>query len=143
MPNVSRAFVDTNILLYALDRGSPAKNAIARKVLEDVENRQVVLSAQVLSEFYFMATRKFRVQETLARQLVDEYAEYEVVFIDPALIKEAIDCSILEQLSYWDALILAAAARARCEVLLTEDLNHGQVIRGVRIENPFKKTAHG
>jgi predicted nucleic acid-binding protein len=54
------------------------------------------------------------------------------------LIKEAIDCAIINQLSFWDALIVVAAESARCEILWTEDLNHGQVIRGVRIENSLK-----
>ena len=60
--------------------------------------------------------------------------------ITPALIKEAIDCSIINRLSFWDALIIAAAESAKCERLWTEDLNHGQIVRGVRIENPLKTT---
>jgi predicted nucleic acid-binding protein len=54
------------------------------------------------------------------------------------LIKEAIDCSLINRLSFWDALIVVTAESAHCEILWTEDLNHGQVIRGVLIENPLK-----
>ena len=54
---------------------------------------------------------------------------------------EAVDCSILNQLSFWDALMVVAAEKARCDRILTEDLSHGQVIRGVRIENPFQQKA--
>ena len=53
-------------------------------------------------------------------------------------LREAIDCSIINRLSFWDALIVVSAESARCEILWTEDLNHGQVIRGVHIENPLK-----
>jgi len=61
----------------------------------------------------------------------------EVVRIDPYLIGEAIDASILNQISFWDSLVVVAAESAKCETLYTEDLNTGQIIRGVKIENPF------
>ena len=57
--------------------------------------------------------------------------------VTPEIIKEAIDCSIINRLSFWDALIVATAESAKCERIWTEDLNHGQVIRGVKIENPL------
>jgi predicted nucleic acid-binding protein len=60
------------------------------------------------------------------------------VVISSTLIKDAIDCSIINRLSFWDALIVVSAEIAQCETLWTEDLNHGQIIRGVRIENPLK-----
>ena len=60
---------------------------------------------------------------------------------DPPLIEEAIDCSILNRLSFWDALVVVAVEKARCDRLVTEDLNHGQIIRGVRVENPFQQKA--
>jgi len=61
----------------------------------------------------------------------------ETVQVDPGMIREAVDISILNRISFWDSLIVAAAESARCEFLYTEDLNAGQIIRGVRIENPF------
>jgi predicted nucleic acid-binding protein len=61
-----------------------------------------------------------------------------MVVVSPTLIKDAIDCSIINRLSFWDALIVVSAESAQCEILWTEDLNHGQIIRGVRIENPLK-----
>ena len=62
---------------------------------------------------------------------------FEVVQVSPALIQEAVDCSILNELSFWDALILAAASAAGCSILYSEDLNAGQTILGVRVQNPF------
>jgi len=61
-----------------------------------------------------------------------------MVVITPEIIKEAIDCSLINRLSFWDSLIVVAAESARCEKIWTEDLNDGQIIRGVRIENPLK-----
>ncbi|MBW2208914.1 MAG: hypothetical protein JRG79_18575 [Deltaproteobacteria bacterium] len=55
----------------------------------------------------------------------------------PEIVKDAIDCSILNRLSLWDALIVVAAESARCEKIWTENLNDGQIIRGVRVENPL------
>ena len=62
---------------------------------------------------------------------------FEVVQVSPALIQEAVDCSILNELSFWDALILAAASAAGCSILYSEDLNAGQTILGVRVQNPL------
>ncbi len=62
---------------------------------------------------------------------------FEVVQVSPNLIQEAVDCSILNELSFWDALILAAASAAGCSILYSEDLNAGQTILGVRVQNPF------
>ena len=62
---------------------------------------------------------------------------FEVVQVSPNLIQDAIDCSILNELSFWDALILAAASAAGCSTLYSEDLNAGQTILGVRVQNPF------
>ena len=61
----------------------------------------------------------------------------EVILINPYLIKEAIDATILNQISFWDSLVVVAAENAKCETLYTEDLNAGQIVRGVKIENPF------
>lgn len=69
------------------------------------------------------------------------WANLEVVRIDLEDVMGAIDCSILNRISFWDALIVTAAGKANCETLWTEDLNHGQIIQGVRIENPFLKSS--
>jgi predicted nucleic acid-binding protein len=135
-----RAFVDTNVLVYALDDAEPEKRDIARRLLGSTEYGQFVLSAQILSEFYVTVTRKLAepVSEAKAEEAVRWLGLNPVVSLDQALIRSAIQTSRASQLSYWDGLVVAAAARAGCERLLTEDLNDGQQIGPVYVENPFR-----
>jgi len=132
------AFLDTNVLVYAIDRSEPAKRRIAQELLARRADDSVV-SAQVLSELYAVITRKFRdsITPEQAASFVDRISNLPVVAIDAELVREAIAISRDAQLSYWDGLILAAARVASCDVVLTEDLSHGATIAGVRIENPF------
>jgi len=132
------AFLDTNVLVYAIDRSEPAKRRIARDLLARRADDSVV-SAQVLSELYAVITRKFRDSITpgQAASFIDRISNLPVVAIDAELVRDAITVSRDAQLSYWDGLILAAARVAGCDVVLTEDLSHGSTIAGVRIENPF------
>lgn len=135
---MARTFLDTNILVYCLDQHDPGKQLLCRDLLRSLQaGHQAVISTQVLQEFYVAATRKLGVAPLAAKQMVQGFRNLETVVVGPALVEEGIDCSILHQLSFWDGLVLASAASAGCEVLLTEDLNSGQVIRGVRIQNPF------
>jgi len=73
----------------------------------------------------------------VAKSILVSFENMEVVRIDPHLIGQAIDTSILSRISFWDSLVVVAAESAKCEVVYTEDLNPGQIIRGVRIENPL------
>lgn len=131
-------FVDCNIFVYAMDGGAGAKQQVAESlVMRFHSDIRGVISTQVLQEFYAVATRKLRVDRARIRQAMDAMCELEVVQVDVPLIREAIDCSVLNNISFWDALIVSAARKAACSVLWTEDMNHGQVINGVRIENPF------
>jgi predicted nucleic acid-binding protein len=135
-----RAFVDTNVLLYAHDTSDARKQPIARGLLEDLwANRTGVLSTQVLQEFYVIGTRKLASPLTRAeaREIIDLYALWPVIVIEPALILNASRLEEEQQLSFWDALIIEAARVAGATRLLTEDLQSGRIIAGVRIENPF------
>jgi predicted nucleic acid-binding protein len=133
-------FVDTNVLVYAADRSEPEKRALARRALGTKSYGRLVVSAQVLGEFYTTVTRKLPepIPEAEAVQTLDFLALLPVVSIDTPLVKDAVQISRFAQLSYWDGLIVAAASRAGCQRLLSEDLNDGQQIGGVRIENPFR-----
>jgi len=134
----AKTFIDTNVLAYAVDRDSPSKQRCARELLGKVEkDGGGVISTQVLQEFFVTATRKLGIEPLVAKGLVEPFLSLEVVMVDTALIKEAMDCSILDQIAFWDALIVVSAAKAHCGRVWTEDLNAGQSIRGVRIENPF------
>jgi predicted nucleic acid-binding protein len=135
MPKV---FIDTNILAYAMDQASPSKRERSRSLIRQVQAEQSgVVSTQVLQEFYVVATRKLKVDPILAKGVVQSFENFEVVIVTPELIREAADCSILQRLSFWDSLIVVCAQSARCERIWSEDLPTGQVVRGVRIENPL------
>lgn len=133
-----RVFVDTNVFLYAIDRADKVKQSKARKILKEIAlNKQGVISTQVIEEAYNGATKKLKVAPAKVRRWIEQFENFEIVNLDLSAIKSGIDCSILNQLSLWDGLIIAAAEMAKCEVLYTEDMNSGQLIRGVRITNPF------
>ena len=134
----AKVFLDANVLVYAQDAGAPRKLRKSREIIEKLAgNGQGVISTQVMQEFFVAATRKLGVDSLVAKGVLKTFAAFEVVQVSPALIHEAIDCSILNRLSFWDALILAAAASAGCTTVLSEDLNPGQAILGVKIQNPF------
>jgi len=132
------SFVDTNILLYAVDRSEPAKSGIAAALLEE-RAEELVVSAQVLSEFYAVSTRRLStpLSEAEAAAFVDDLSSLPIVAVDLDLVRDGIRWSREAQLAYWDGLIVAAARRGGCHTLITEDLSHGAMIAGVRVENPF------
>lgn len=133
-------FVDTNVVLYAYDQREPEKSAIARTIMSDLwRTREGVLSTQVLQELYVNLTRKLRVvlPRSKARALVGRYGRWPVHVITTGDILEAVDLEQRHSLSFWDALIVVAAIRGGAERILSEDLQDGRTIGGVRIENPF------
>jgi len=136
-----KTFVDTNILIYAHDLDAKAKHEIAKEVLRDLwSSRAGVLSMQVLQEFYVNATRKISspLSRKAARRVVNSYATWcvdtvaEDIFMAFQIEDEA-------RISFWDALILASARKAGAVRILSEDLNAGQRIVGIGIENPFAR----
>jgi predicted nucleic acid-binding protein len=133
-----RVFLDTNIFVYADDSRAGRKRTLAQRLLAEVfENATAVVSTQVLQEFFAVATRKLGLPPDIVRAKVELIARLEVVQVDVDLILEAIDLHRLHALSFWDALVVCAAKSAKCSRLVTEDLQDGQVIMGIRIENPF------
>ncbi|HXG40489.1 MAG TPA: PIN domain-containing protein [Candidatus Limnocylindrales bacterium] len=136
-----RAFVDTNVLVYAVDRADPERQAAARALL-DSPQYDFVLSAQVLAEFYVVTTRKLAepVPEATAQAMVDALAPLAVVPIDAPLVQTAIGRARSWGLSLWDALILRAAEAGGCEVVLSEDFAADRTYDGIRVVNPFAET---
>lgn len=134
-------FLDTNVLVYLFDADAPEKRALARAIFERlVLEGQVLLSTQVLQELYVTVTRKLAVPLGLdeALEVVRELAQLPMVQVDGPMVLEAIQLSQRYGFSLWDALIVQAALAGGAELLLTEDLQHGQLIAGLRIENPFQ-----
>jgi len=134
-----KTFVDTNILIYAHDVDSKSKHAMAKNILRELwTERTGVLSMQVLQEFYVNVTRKIRspLPKDSARLVVSSYSIW-CVETTPAELSVAFRVEDESRIGFWDALIIAAAAKSGATRLLSEDLNPGQKIAGLRIENPF------
>ena len=134
------SFFDTNIVLYAFDLQSVAKREIAVELIcEHMANRSIVVSTQVLGEFFVNATGKFLPPMSIddANEVINQLCQFTVVPLDKALVVRAIDAHNRYQLSYWDGLVIAAAERAGCKVLYSEDLGHQQSYFDVKVINPF------
>ena len=137
-----RIFVDTNIFVYAFDNNEPTKQRRSWEILKQArEEIQIVVSTQVLQEFYTVVTRKLEkpLDEEQAESAVKRMVMLPVVQVDVPMVLSAIEASRTFSLSFWDALIVRAAIEGGCERLLTEDLQHGQRIDSLRIENPYQR----
>ena len=135
---MSKVFIDTKILVYAMDAFDTAKQKRCRDLLRSLNSHvRGVISTQVMQEFYVTATKKLGADPLVVKDLLNAFERFDTVIVTPEIVKDAIDCSILNRLSLWDALIVVAAESALCEKIWTEDLNDGQIIRGVRVENPL------
>lgn len=133
-------FVDTNVLVYGFDESDPAKRGRAQRVMRRLwETRSGRLSDQVLNEFYATVTRKLTppLSRTQAREEVEDLLGWEPVHPSASLFAEAWRLEDRHGFSWWDSLILAAALAQNCATLLTEDLQDGLEIDGLRIVNPF------
>jgi len=135
---VSKIFIDTNIFVYSIDQKDPNKRDRARNILKRlVEVHQPVISTQVIKEFYVVASTKLKADSFIIKNIVHNFRNLEVVNNDLELIEQAIDISTISRLSFWDSLIIAAAEKANCEFVFSEDMNPGQTYRGVMLVNPF------
>jgi predicted nucleic acid-binding protein len=137
----SKTFVDSNILIYAHDVDAGAKHQVAKSVLRQLwADRTGVLSMQVLQEFYVNVTRKIAtpLAKLQARLVVDTYSGW-CIETTPKEISAAFRIEDQAQIGFWDALIVASAAKSGAIRLLSEDLSPGQRIGGLFIENPFSQ----
>ncbi len=134
-----RVFLDTNVLVYAMDDASPGKQARARELVAAARAESHVLSPQVLQEFFNAVTRKLErpVAPDAAAAAVRALARLTVVPADAELVVAAIDVHRRHQISLWDALIVQAALTGDCDRLLSEDLPPGFRIGRIEVENPF------
>ena len=134
-----KSFLDTNILIYQMDSRDVVKQKKCRELVRALVLRhEAVISTQILQEFYVACTAKLKVKPILVKGMIHGFQNMEVVTIGSDLIDEAIDTSIQYQISFWDSLVVVSAESAKCQYLVTEDLNEGQVIRNVKIQNPMK-----
>ena len=136
-----RTFVDTNVFVYAYDRSAGLKREKAQKILADLWGSGLgVVSTQVLQEFFVTATRNLPkpMEPAAARDVVNDLLKWELVVVEGPMILDAIDLHKNHGYSFWDSLIVAAAAKAGCALLLSEDLASGHSIGEVTIRNPFE-----
>ena len=136
-----KTFVDTNIIIYAYDVTAGNKHKIAGKILADLWNSGLgVISTQVLQEFFVTAVQKIPnpINPKEAKDIVTDFLKWHVVVNNGNSITEAIDICINFSFSFWDSMIIESAIEANAAVLLSEDLRHGQVVKGVTIVNPFR-----
>ena len=135
-----RSFVDTSVLVYRFDHGEPAKRAVAKRLLDKALPGSLAISTQVLQEFYVVTTRKLArpLRPDQASEAVQHLSALPVVGTDADFVRSGIDLSRTTGLSLWDAFIVQAAAEARCDRILSEDLQDGTTIQGVRVANPFR-----
>jgi predicted nucleic acid-binding protein len=134
------AFVDTNVLVYVYESGTDPRRLTARTLLGELMSRKTLrLSVQVLQELYVTLVRKSRTPGSaeLIAEWIADLARWPVQGIDYPLVAEAMRLSRTATISYWDALVVSAAARSGAKRLYSEDLNHGQVLLGVEVVNPF------
>lgn len=133
-------FVDTNVLVYRHDSSDPVKQARADDWYVYLWRKHAGrLSVQVLQELYSVLTRKLKpgMEAPEARRIVRALGAWSPLSIDLAMIERAWMLEQRNSLSWWDALIVAAAQSSECEVLLTEDLQDGQRYGQVRVVDPF------
>ena len=138
----AKVFLDANILVYAHDKDAGEKHSVAVEIVKDLwEKRTGVLSNQILQEFYVGVTKKILkpISKSEAREIIRAYTCWGMSAITPMSIIRATEIEEKHLISFWDALVIVAAYEAKCEKILTEDLNSGQIIEGVVIENPFGK----
>ncbi len=133
------AFFDTNVLVYMHDPRYAHKREIALRLFrKHLYTQTLVISTQVLQEFYVIVSRKLEnVRSGEARAITEAYTRLNVVVIQPEHIIQAIDLQARHPVSFWDGLILVGARAARATFVLSEDMGHGQTYDGVRVENPF------
>jgi predicted nucleic acid-binding protein len=134
-------FADTNVLLYEWDGSSPDKQSAAIRWTRHLFDEHIGrVSYQVLAEFYRVATQKLRpaLKSDVAENYVRTFFPWEPVTIDAGVLEGSWRAQKRFKLAWWDALIVAAAQRARCRILLSEDFQAGQDFDGVVVVNPFE-----
>ncbi|NEX17782.1 MAG: PIN domain nuclease [Halochromatium sp.] len=136
-----KPFVDTNILLYAYDKEAGSRHAAAKALTKALwQQNGGILSTQVLQEFYVNVTRKIPrpLSPVVARNIIRSYCVWHIEQASCESVLYASEIQERHRVSFWDALIIATAVQGGADILLSEDLNAGQIIEGVLIVNPFE-----
>lgn len=134
-------FFDTNILIYAASWQDERKKKIAMELLNHAleVNHDGCISTQVINEFCGQMLGKLKMSREIVDQFMDVFRPLQACDVTYDLVRHALAVKEECQLSYWDALIVSAAERCHCHEIVTEDLNDGQLYRGMVAVNPFKE----
>jgi predicted nucleic acid-binding protein len=138
---MSADFLDTNVLIYAYDVTDPKKQKIAQDMVNRALAGEIVISTQVLAEFATTLLHKLsppaRPENVIA--LLDTFAPIKVILPDEGMVRRAVEARATYGLHFFDGMIVAAAERASCERIWSEDLNVGQKYFGVLVQDPFSQ----
>ena len=135
-------FLDTNVLVYAIDLRDTRKQSIAAAIVERaiVRDSEFVISVQTLSEFANVALAKLKKPIDEVRAFVEVYRDIETVVPDGLVVDRALVIKRQHQIQFFDAMMLATAERAGADTFLSEDLADGETYCGIKVSNPFKQT---
>ena len=133
-----RFTLDTNILVYSVDGEAGRRHQIASEIVKLAARRDCWITLQAVSEFYAVVARKHLVPRARAAMLAHSWLDlFPAAVASESAVRFAIDRATDGHVSYWDALLIAAAAEAGCTAIVTEDLSDGELLKGVRVVHPF------
>ena len=134
-----KVFVDTNILVYLFSVTEPEKKDRCVEVIREIkEDAVLVWSTQVVQELYQVLTKKFSKDPQIVKSILGQFDEFELFVNNMEVINNAIDIQTITRFSFWDSLILSSAQLSNCSTILSEDMQHGQLVNGVAIQSPFE-----
>ena len=139
--NGDKVFVDTNVIVYAYDKDAGEKHRVAVNIMKDLWRSGLgTISTQILQEFFVTLTKKISapLDISVVRETIRRLSRWDVVLIDVDIIISATELQERYKYSFWDSLIIAAAAAGGASTILSEDLADSQTIKGITIKNPFK-----
>ena len=137
-----RFTLDTNILIYAVDRRAEARHEAASRLMQAAAGRDCPITVQVLGEFFHATTRKTLATGDQAVAYTNIWQRvFDVIAADLSTYNEATDHVRDHGMSFWDAMLWATARQAGCAFILSEDMQRGRRLGGVELVNPFDETA--
>lgn len=135
---MTRYSLDSNILIYAADNASPARQASSQMMLDASAERDCVLTAQAIAEFFHATTRKRLATRVHATRLARDWTQlFEVAGAGAAELLAAVEASNAGRFQFFDALLLATAGAAGCTAVISEDMHPGAALGGVRVVAAF------
>ena len=133
-----KVFIDTNVLVYLFSTELEKRQHCSLLLSMIKKDHTLVWSTQIVQEFYNVMTAKFNKDPQAVKATLKFFDDFELVINNLSTIENAIDTQTTSRLSFWDSLVISAAQLSKCTTVLTEDLNHGQAIRGIQLQSPFE-----